>query len=134
MQTALLTLSGLIALIACGGGTAPATAAPDNISVGDVDIGGSTARNIKLTNTSAGPLTIKDVVTAEGGLVASGRALPSHRRRKAQTCWWARAHDERHLRIGRLAPQICDVRVVLPHHGRIPKSLAAAPATIAFIT
>jgi hypothetical protein len=74
---AVLSLAGLLALLACGGGSssAPVAALPGDASFGEVDVGGSAARRVELTNTSAKPLTLV-AVRSDSGLVTSGEALP----------------------------------------------------------
>lgn len=74
---AVLSLAGLLALLACGGGSssAPVTALPVDASFGDVDVGGSAARRVELTNTTGMPLRLT-AVRSDSGLVTSGEALP----------------------------------------------------------
>jgi hypothetical protein len=70
-------LAGLLTLLACGGSSsAPATDLPRDASFGEVDVGGSAARRMTITNTTTSPLTLTEVSTSDPGLVASGDALP----------------------------------------------------------
>ncbi len=78
-HAALLTLAGLLALVACGGGdtsSQPVTATPSEVSFGEVDVAGDAAQTVTLTNTSAAPLTITDVTPTGKWAITSGRALP----------------------------------------------------------
>ncbi|WP_242343897.1 choice-of-anchor D domain-containing protein [Anaeromyxobacter terrae] len=77
-SAAVLSIAGLVALFACGGGASSPSlvASPSDVAFGDVSLGGSTSRTITLTNTSGKPLTITDVNSTGSALVTSGAALP----------------------------------------------------------
>ncbi len=73
----LLPLTSLLVTLACAGGSSsPAVATPSDVDFGQVDVGGSTARSVTVTNTSAASVQIVDVTSSGVGVRASGRALP----------------------------------------------------------
>ncbi len=65
-------------MVACGapGPEAPTSAAPD-VAFGDVELGSSASRAVRLTNSSKARVTLSDVIVGGEDVVASGAALPN---------------------------------------------------------